>query len=99
MVKLRGIILSSSLDIIEIFRYGRMTFITDHGPVAFLCVKKDTDYVEVGFFKGVFLNDQKKLLNGKSKEIRRIRIKSVNDIPELQIKRWVREAVTLRNEV
>jgi len=95
VIKLRGIILSASLEIKETLKSGRITFITDKSPVAFLCVKQNTDHVEVGFFKGVFLNDPKELLKGKSTEIRRIKIRSENEIPVFQIKRWVKEAVSL----
>lgn len=96
VIKLRGIILSSSIKIFETQKCGRITFATETEPVAFLCVKENTDYVEVGFFKGVFLNDPNELLKGKSKEIRRIKIKAENEIPVIQIKRWVREAVSLQ---
>jgi len=95
VIKLRGIILSASLEIKETLKSGRITFITDKIQVAFLCVKQNTDDIEVGFFKGVFLNDPGELLKGKSKEIRRIKIRSENEIPVFQIKRWVREAVSL----
>lgn len=96
IIKLRGIILSASVEISETLKYGRITFVTDNDPVAFLCVKQDKDLVEVGFFKGALLNDPDELLKGKSREIRRIRITSENDIPVLQIKRWVRESVSLQ---
>ena len=96
VIKLRGIILSASLEIKEILRSGRITFITGKSQIAFLCVKLNTDHVEVGFFKGVFLKDPKELLKGKSKEIRRIKIRSETEIPVLQIKRWVREAVSFK---
>lgn len=95
VIKLCGIILSSSLNISETKKYGRITFVTDTKPVAYLCVKQNTDYVEVGFFKGIFLKDPGELLKGKSKEIRRIKIKTDIDIPVLQIKRWIRESVSL----
>lgn len=95
VIRLRGIILSASREITETQKYGRITYVVYNKPVAFLCIKKDSDFVEVGFFKGVFLNDPKKLLKGKSKEIRRIKIKSENEIPVLQIKRWVRETEAL----
>ena len=95
IIKLRGIIISSSLKIIETQKSGRLTFVTDSGDVAFICVKQNTDYVEVGFFKGILLNDPEKLLEGKSKEVRRIRIRTDNEIPVLLIKRWVRQAVSL----
>ena len=98
-IKLRGIILSASLEIKETLKSGRITFITDKSPVAFLCVKQNTDNVEVGFFKGVFLNDPGKLLKGKSKEIRRIKIRSGNEIPVLKIKRWVKESVSLQKNI
>lgn len=96
VIKLRGIILSASLEIGETLKHGRITFINGKNLVAFLCVKETTDFVEVGFFKGVFLNDPGELLKGKSKEIRRIKIKTEKEIPVLQIKRWIREAVSLK---
>ena len=99
VIKLRGIILSSSIKIFETQKYGRITFATQTEPVAFLCVKQITDYVEVGFFKGIFLRDPNELLKGNSKEIRRIKIKAENEIPVMQIKRWVREAVSLLKNI
>ena len=99
VIKLRGIILSASLEIKETLKSGRITYITVKSPVAFLCVKQNTDYVEAGFFKGVFLKDPGKLLKGKSKEIRRIKIRSENEIPVFQIKRWVRESVSLQKNI
>lgn len=98
IIKLRGIIISSSLKVIETQKSGRLTFVTDSGDVAFICVKQNTDYVEVGFFKGILLNDPEKLLEGKSKEVRRIRIRTDNEIPVLLIKRWVRQAVSLNQQ-
>ena len=95
VIKLRGIILSSSIKIFETQKYGQITFATETEPVAFLCVKQNTEYVEVGFYKGIFLRDLNELLKEKSNEIRKIKFKAENEIPAIQIKRWVREAVNL----
>lgn len=94
--KICGIILSSTAGITETIKFGRLTFIDENEPVAFICSKHDKDYLEIGFFKAVYLKDPSGLFNGKGKEIRRIRISSLNDIPVLQIKRWVRESVQLK---
>lgn len=99
VIKLRGIILSSSIKIFETQKYGQITFATETEPVAFLCVKQNTEYVEVGFYKGIFLRDLNKLLKEKSNEIRKIKFKAENEIPAIQIKRWVREAVSLQKNV
>lgn len=99
VIKLRGIILSSSIKIFETQKYGQITFATETEPVAFLCVKQNTEYVEVGFYKGIFLRDLNELLKEKSNEIRKIKFKAENEIPAIQIKRWVREAVSLQKNV
>ena len=99
VIKLRGIILSSSIKIFETQKYGQITFATETEPVAFLCVKQNTEYVEVGFYKGIFLRDLNELLKEKSNEIRKIKFKAENEILAIQIKRWVREAVSLHKNV
>ena len=99
VIKLRGIILSSSIKIFETQKYGQITFATETEPVSFLCVKQNTEYVEVGFYKGIFLRDLNELLKEKSNEIRKIKFKAENEIPAIQIKRWVREAVSLQKNV
>ncbi len=64
-----------------------MTFVAGDEPIAFICSKRDTDHVEIGFFRAADLKDPGELLKGKGKKIKRLRINSVVDIPVLQIKR------------
>ena len=97
--ELSGIILSSSVDISETVKYGRLTFVAGKKLIAFICSKNDADYIELGFFKAVFLNDPKELFKGKGKEIRRIKIKSTDEIPVSQIKKWVRDANSMETKV
>lgn len=95
VAKLRNTLLSTALELTETIRRGRLTYVTKTKPIAFICIKRATSYIELGFFKGVYLDDPKKLLNGKSREIRRVKIKSFNEIPVLQIKRWVKAAILI----
>ena len=94
---LRSIIRASHSSIEEKMKYGRITFSTPTADIAFLCCKKENDHIELGFFKAVLLNDQSRLFEGKGKEIRRIKVHSLEKIPVEQIEAWVKEAVALTN--
>ena len=98
LLEIRRIILSSSLQITETVKWGRITFTAGKEPVAFICSKRDTDYVELGFFKAVFLPDPGKLFKGKGNEIRRIRIKSSDEIPAAQIRKWINESIKVNDD-
>lgn len=95
IIRLRAILQSSSIEISEGQLFGRITYFAGKSPVAFICIKRERAYVELGFFKAVFLEDPGKLFTGKSKEIRRIKIRSVRDIPVIQIKKWIRQSLII----
>jgi hypothetical protein len=98
VLEIRRIMLASSINITETVKWGRVTFATGKDPVAFICSKRDADYIELGFFKAASLSDPGQLFRGKGKEIRRIKIRSMNEIPAAQVRRWIKEAVKLNTK-
>ena len=98
ILRISNIILSSSVNISETIKFGRLTYIHENEPVAFICSKQEKSYVELGFFKAVYLDDPKRLFKGKAKEIRRIRIHSIKEIPVMQIKRWIAGSLKIMDE-
>lgn len=92
---LRGIICSANDSIEENIKFGRINFSSGKTDIAFLCCKSGHDHIELGFFKATSLNDPHHLFEGKGKEIRRIKINSLDKIPAEQITAWAKEAISL----
>jgi hypothetical protein len=73
----------------------RVTFVSRKTDIAFICSCPGKDYIELGFFKAVYLSDPQHLFEGKGKEIRRIKVYSLETIPAAQVEYWVNEAVNM----
>ena len=93
--ELREIILSASPEMEEMVKWTRVTFVAGKNDIAFICSCPGKEYIELGFFKAVYLTDPYNLFEekAKAKEIRRIKIHSSEAIPAKQIQNWVRETV------
>jgi hypothetical protein len=77
----------------EKVKWGRITYSMGEADIAFLCCHPAHAYIEVGFFKGKYLFDPGQLLSGKGNEIRRAKIKTLDEKMLLQVEAWVKEAV------
>jgi hypothetical protein len=64
----------------EAVKWGNGCWIGSTGPVAY--VYSDTQYVQFGFFNGSSLKDPKKLLEGKGKYVRHIKVRKRSAIDE-----------------
>ena len=93
--QLREIILSVNPEIKEIIKWTRVTYIYKNTDLAFICSCPGHQYIELGFFKGIYLKDEINLLENKTKakEIRRIKIFSSETIPAAQIQQWIEESI------
>jgi len=91
----RGIIRAADGSIEENIKFGRINFSSGKNDIAFLCCKSGHDHIELGFFRAAFLHDSQHLFEGKSKDIRRIKIHSLEKIPAEQIAQWVKETIRL----
>ena len=63
------------------------------GDLPIIYVHTETDHLQFGFFAGATFTDPKKLLKGKGKFVRHIRIESSKDIDEKVLATMIRKAI------
>ena len=63
------------------------------GDLPIIYIHTEPDHVQLGFFAGVSLTDPKKLLRGKGKQVRHIRVERIEDIDEAAFATMIRKAV------
>jgi hypothetical protein len=93
--QVRDIILSFSPKVAEAIKWRQLTFISGKTDLAFIYTYAGVDYMNLGFMKATSLNDPKKLFEGTGKGMRHIKIRTIKDIPAAQIKKWVKESISL----
>jgi hypothetical protein len=98
-LELRDIVLAAHPQVREIIKWTRITFVAGKNDIAFICSCPGRHYIELGFFKAVYLTDPKNLLEGKGKEIRRIKIQTLKTIPVADIAGWVNEHLSLKRKL
>jgi len=94
---IRDIVLGTNKKITEGIKWGNLTFIYK-GNIAFVYTFKQVDYINLGFMNAVKLNDPKKLFTGTGKGMRHIKIYSDKDIPKVQLKKWIKEAMVYNDQ-
>ena len=94
-VALREIIFATDKNLCDTVKWSRVTFTHKGNDIAFICSCPGKSYIELGFFKAVYLHDPDHLFSGKGKEIRRIKIIEADKIPVKQIQLWTLEAMKL----
>ncbi|HEX8516051.1 MAG TPA: DUF1801 domain-containing protein [Bacteroidia bacterium] len=92
----RDIVLSSNKEVTEAIKWKQLTFVSGKTNLAFVYSYSGLDYVNLGFMQATSLSDPKQLFEGTGKGMRHIKIRTEKDIPAAQIKKWVKEAVSLK---
>jgi hypothetical protein len=95
-MQVRDLILSASPKVTEAIKWRQLTFISGKANLAFIYTYAGVDYMNLGFMKATSLSDPKKLFEGTGKGMRHIKIKTPKDIPASQIKKWVKEAISIK---
>jgi len=90
--RLRDIIFAAIPEVVEEIKWGHPVY-TLHGLLCYITPAQD--YVSFGFFNGVELNDPNGILEGSGNKLRHIKIKSLEQIQEHQLKLWVMQATEL----
>jgi len=90
----RDLFLTADKKVEETIKWGNLTFLYK-GNLAFVYTFKETDYINLGFMQAVKLADPKSLFEGTGKSMRHIKISAEKDIPKIQLKKWVKEAMKL----
>jgi len=80
--------------LVEAVKWGNGCWVGKNGPVAY--VYSDTEYVQFGFFNGSSLKDSRRLLEGKGKYVRHIKVHGPSDIDEQAFALLLKQAARLR---
>ena len=93
-MQVRDIFLSVP-GVTEDIKWRQLTFISGKTNFAFIYTYSNVNYINVGFFQATSLSDPKNLFEGTGKGMRHIKVRTEKDIKATQIKKWVKEAVSL----
>ena len=89
---LRKIVLNADPGLQESVKWGNPTY-EKKGRVCYIADMGG--YMNFGFFKGANLTDPTGRIEGTGKDMRHIKVKSLDDILLEQFSTWIREAVAL----
>ena len=93
LVRLRALILSTGLT--ETIKWGAPVYTLDNKNIVGIGAFKN--YAGLWFFQGALLEDKKKILvnagEGTAKAMRQLRFESEDEIDEILVKRYVKEAI------
>jgi hypothetical protein len=87
----RKLVLASAKDVSEEIKWGRPWYSTGEGPFCYLHSTKN--HATLGFRMGTSLKDPKGLLEGTGKDMRHIKIKSMDDVDAAAFKALLKQAV------
>lgn len=90
METIRQLIHESVPGVTEEFKWSRPVFKSDKD---FAYLKTAKAYVTLGFFNFQKLNDPKNLLEGTGKDMRHIKLKSINDVDKKLLIEWFKASV------
>ena len=88
---LRQLIRTSIPESEEVVKWGNPTYLVGGRPVAWLLFYRD--HIDLGFFQGVKLRSKR--LEGTGKRLRHVKVRTVDEIDEVEFSRLLREASTL----
>ena len=89
--KLRKIVSNTAPKLVESSKWTNGVWLKGDLPVIY--IHTEPDHVQLGFFAGAVLSDPKKLLKGKGKQVRHIRVEKVADIDEAAYATMIWKAV------
>lgn len=93
LYELRKLIVSCMPDAIEEIRWNRPCYSTPTGMFSYLHSTKH--HATIGFYKGASLKDPKNLLEGTGKDMRHVKVKSINTIDRTALSELIKQAVRL----
>ncbi len=94
---LRKLVKKTSPRLAESVKWGNGVWVGKGWPVLYIYAG-EKDHVQFGFFGGASLKDPKKLLHGKAKFVRHLKIRSAADIDGPLFTRFIKEAAKNERE-
>ena len=94
MLYIRSVIYKTLPDIVERYNYKLPFYHHNKKPLCYLNILKGTDYVDVAFVQGIFLQDKFPELkdHNNRKQVRSLQIKNLDDFDEFKFVNLVIEA-------
>lgn len=80
----------------ETVKWGNGCWVGEEWPVVFLHAERD--HLQFGFFSGALLSDPKKLLQGKGKFVRHVKIYEPQDIDQPSLTKLIKQAVKIARD-
>lgn len=91
---LRRFVKATAPTLTESVKYGNGCWIAGAEPIAY--VYADAGFVQFGFVMGSSLKDPRRLLEGKSRYVRHIKVRAPDDIDRPAFEALLKQAVRLR---
>lgn len=89
--KLRRLVKNVAPKLVESSKWTNGVWLKGDLPIIY--IHTEPDHVQFGFFAGATFMDPKKLLRGKGKQVRHIRIERPADVDEAAFATMIRKAV------
>ena len=97
LLYVRSVILKSIPDVVEKFSYKLPFYHHNKKPLCYLNILKGTNFVDVAFVQGIFLQDKFPELkdHNNRKQVRSIQMKSLEEFDEFKFVQLLNEACKL----
>ena len=90
--RLRALVMGAAPSASESIKWGQPVY-EDNGPFCYF--KASTGHVTFGFWRGTELDDPEQRLEGDGDRMKHIKLRSLDDVDDEAVGRWVRQAVDL----
>ncbi len=91
-LRLRHLVMGAAPSATEAIKWGQPVY-EDNGPFCYF--KANTGHITFGFWRGTELDDPDERLEGDGDRMKHIALRSLDDVDDDAIGRWVRQAVDL----
>ncbi len=92
----RALVKKTAVNCEEYVSPWKIPAFNSNGPLCICLVQKE--YVTLAFLRGAMLPDPQKLLEGKAKGVRNVRLRSAADVKRPGVKRLIAEAAKLNRK-
>jgi len=93
---IRALVMKTAADCEEYVSPWRTPAFDSNGPLCVFVIQKQ--HVTLAFLRGASLPDPEKLLEGKAKGVRNLKIRSLEDVNRPGVKKLIEEAVKLNKK-
>jgi len=93
---IRALVMKTATDCEEYVSPWKTPAFDSNGPLCVFVLGKES--VTLAFLRGAMLPDPEKLLEGKAKGVRNLKLRSVEDVKQPAVKRLIEEAAKLNKK-